>query len=373
MSARDRLDGRARGRAAAAVPALLGVLAGVLIAVMVAVGLPLAAGRPVAVAASGSTVPGAAVAVAPRRLTVLPGFRVTPSGPVLDTARFTTVAVLGVPASGAARAVVLTATVRVAVPIRVAMSVRGWCDPRRSAATPGAASLRDVLVIGQNPVPGRSAQQVASRTLTGRAVVQVPAGGARWCVLQVSPRTEATTGSTMQLLGGRFSTAPLTLLGRAAQRPALLVGSAGAGGWPSSAGAPVRVRNVAVIGPLAVAGPVRIEGEAELTTCALGYHLCGRGRSPSSVIDVRLVVRDVAAGGATCKVWRGTARRVVITPAVHHVKVIAPGAGIPARCGTTVQGYLEVVHVSGNAAEIEPTLVPPGAVLVQTHTWLARP
>jgi hypothetical protein len=268
--------------------------------------------------------------------------------------------------------VVLTATVRVAVPIRIATSVRAWCDPRRSASAPDARSLRDVLIIGQNPVPGSAAQQVASRTLTGRAVVQLPAGGPWWCVLQVSPRTEATTGSTMRLLSGRFSTTPVTLLGRAAQRPALLVGSAGAGGWPSSAGAPVRVRTVAVIGPLAIEGPVRIEGEAELTTCAWGYHLCGRGRSPSSLIDVRLVLRDVAADGATCEVWRGTTRRVVITPAVHHVKVIAPAAGMTTRCGTAVQGYLEITHVSGNAAEIEPTLTPPGAVLVQTHTWLAR-
>ena len=368
MAVRDRLGGAVRVRA----------LVRALIVVAVAVGLPPATGRPAAAAVTGPAVTGpggsgSAVVVAPRRLAVLPGFRATPSGAVLDTAHFTTVAVLAVPASGAARSAVLTATLRVEVPLRVATSVRAWCDPRRSVTAPDGRSLRDVLVIGQNPVPGTSAPAVASRTLTGRAVVQLPAGVALWCVLQMSPRTEATTGSTMRLLGGLFSTAPVTLLARAAQRPALLVGSAGAGGWPASSGAPVRVRDVAVIGPLTVDGPVRMEGEAELTTCALGYHLCGRGRSPSSVIDVRLLLRDVAAGGATCKVWRGTPRRVVITPEVHHVKVVAPAAGMTARCGTAVQGWLEVTHVSGNAAEIEPTLVPPGAVLVQTHTWLARP
>ena len=391
MAANDRLGGRDRGRATRGIPSRLGVRIGalaavpmaVLMAVLVAVEVPPVVGAPAAASASavsasasggtGSAAAGSAVAITPRQLVVRPGFRATPSGSVLDTAQFTTVAVLAVPASRTARTVVLTATLRVAVPIRIATSVRAWCDPRRSAAAPDAHSLRDVLVIGQNPVPGTTAQQVASRTLTGRAVVQWPAGGRLWCVLQVSPRTEATVGSAMGLLGGRFSTEPVTLLARAAQRPGLLVGSAGAGGWPPSAGPPVRVRNVAAIGPLTLDGPVRMEGEAELTTCALGYHLCGSGRSPSSVVDVRLVLLDVAADGATCKVWAGSARRVVITPAVHHLKVIVPAAGMTARCGTAVQGHLEIAHVSGNAAEIEPTLVPPGAVLVQTHTWLARP
>lgn len=332
------------------------------------VAAPTAAVPTVAAAPLASSVP-----IAARTMPARPGFRRTPSGPVLDVARFTSVASLTVPAATAARTAVLQVTLRVVVPTRIALSVRAWCDVSRPvAAAPDGRSLYDVLVIGQNPVPGGSRVQVASRTLAGRAVVVIPPGGPARCVAQVSPRTESTTGSTIRLLSGRFSASPATVPARAAQRLAVLVGSAGAPGWPATAGRPVGARAVAAVGPVRRVGGVRLEGEAELTTCALGYQLCARGTPGPSVVDVALVLADVTDTGRVCRIWRGSIRRVVITPAVHHVKVAAPPLIPSTRCGHQVRGHLLVTHRGGNAVEVEPTLGGPGGpVLVQTHTWLA--
>ncbi len=342
---------RRRGRAA---------VSAVLLGLIVTATLP---GSPVSAATSEGTV---AVGVAPRTVVARPGYRQTPSGPVLDVARFTTVATLDLPGPQAsAGSVVLTAQVRVTVPIRIALSVRAWCAPSSAPATaPDRRSFGDVLVIGQNPVPGTASTQRASRTLTGRAVVMLPAGGPQRCVLQVSPRTESTRGSRLHLDSGTFSATRVTALARAAQRPAVLVGTPGAR----------RSLAVAALGPVRTAATVRLEGEAELTTCALGYHLCGRGTAPTSVVDVVLVLADLRADGTVCKTWRGSTRQVTITPAVHHVKLLAPGLTTPRRCGVAVRGHLLVTHRLGNGVEVEPVLLDPGLPRrVQTHTWLQRP
>jgi hypothetical protein len=194
-----------------------------------------------------AVVSGVAGAVRPRNISARPGFRKTPSGQVLDVALFTTVAAFTLPTSSSSRTVVLSTDVTVSVPTRLALSVLGWCRPPGSnPSAPDARTPRDVLVIGQNPVPGRSAVQVASRTLAGRAVVDVPAGTALSCVLQLSPRTETLGSSSMRLLSGRFTAAPVTVPARAAQRPALLVGQYGS---PGSAGRAIPERRVAVVPP----------------------------------------------------------------------------------------------------------------------------
>jgi hypothetical protein len=151
----------------------------------------------------------------------------------------------------------------------------------------------------------------------------------------------------------------------------VLVGSVGAGGWPATAGRPVDARAVAAVGPVKRIGGVRLEGEAELTTCALGYHLCARGRSGPSVVDVVPVLADLTDTGRVCRVWRGSVRRVVITPAVHHLKVTTSPLIPSTRCGNQTRGHLLVTHRGGNAVEVEPALgVRGGAARVQTHTWL---
>jgi hypothetical protein len=307
-----------------------------------------------------------AVAVRPRTIAARPGFRRTPTGSVLDVARFTTVGTFTLPASASSRTVVLSTQVTVSVPTRLALSVLAWCRPPGSdSATPEAPSLRDVLVIGQNPVPGRTSAQVASRTLSGRAIVDVPAGTTVGCVLQLSPRTETLGSSSMRLISGRFAAAPVTVPARAAQRPALLVGQPGS---PGSAGRAIPERRVAVIRPTAIApGRIRVEGEAELTTCAYGYQLCARGTSAPASVELRLELAEVGVGGRVCAQAHGALRRVTITPGVHHVKVIAPALAHTVGCGGAVTAWLLVRHRGGNAVEVEPTLA---ATRVQTHVWL---
>lgn len=310
--------------------------------------------------------------LAPRSIQALPGFRDTGSGPVLDVARFTSVGRLEVPARlTTTGTVVLSVRLTVEVPIRLALSVRGWCAaPSALGSAPDRRSLPDVLVIGQNPVPGTSTTAVAARTLTGRAVVAVPRGSAVSCRLQLSPRTESLAPSRLSLRSGTLGAAAAPVVARAAQRPAVLVGLRGAPGVPKGRQA-ARVGVVARLGPTTLPSRVRLEGEAELTTCALGYHLCGRGTAPTSVVDVVLIVRDLTRSGRVCATWSGRPRRVTITPAVHHVKVLAPAVTVTARCGTAIAAHLEVRPRSGNAVEVEPVLVPTAQPRgVQTHTWL---
>ncbi|MBK6874840.1 MAG: hypothetical protein IPG94_26655 [Kineosporiaceae bacterium] len=312
------------------------------------------------------------VAVVPRRVVADPGFRRTTSGDVLRPARFTSVVTLDVPAATTSRgSVVLATQLRVEVPIRIALSVRAWCAaPSAVGTAPGRRALPDVLVIGQNPVPGNGSTQVASRVLTGRAVVSVTPGRAVRCLLQVSPRTESTSSSWLRITSGTLGATAARVVARAAQRPAVLVGGPGAPGVPVGQQA-AAVALVAALRPVTTAARLRLEGEAELTTCALGYHLCGRGGAATSVVEVALVAQDIEASGRVCATWRGSARSVTITPAVHHVKVIAPALGLPSRCGAAVRGWLQVRHRGGNAVEVEPVLLPAGQPRgVQTHTWM---
>lgn len=342
----------------------LAMLAAVLGVVLVAPSTP-----PVTVAAAttGSTAGwSVSVPLARRTLPVRPGYRPTPAGPVLAVQQFTAVGTLRLPPSRRpGEQAVVAVTLRVDAPVRVALSVRAWCSVGRPpGSAPDARSPADILVIGQNPVPGRSRVQRASRTLAGRAVVDLSAVGTASsvpCVVQVSPRTESVTGSRMTLVGGSFSATRAQVLTRAGERSTLLVGPP----------ADPPFREVARTGAAVATGRVRVEGEAELTTCALGYHRCGRGAAPSSVAEVVLLLDDVTADGRVCRAWRGSGRRVTITPAVHHVKVAAPALVVTARCGSRVRAALRVVHVSGNAVEVEPTLGLPGEVpRVQTHTWV---
>jgi len=185
--------------------------------------------------AGASSASGAvSVSLAPRTVTALPGYRNTGTGPVLDVARFTSLARLDVPASLTTRgAVVLSTRISVDVPIRLALSVRAWCAaPSAVTVAPGPRSFADVLVIGQNPVPGSGSTAVAARTVTGRAVVQVPRGTALRCLLQLSPRTESTASSRLRVRSGRLEATAASVLARAAQRPALLAAAAGAPGVP---------------------------------------------------------------------------------------------------------------------------------------------
>jgi hypothetical protein len=336
---------------------------------LVAVPAPPSGATSVPLAVSGrDAVAGQRAVLSARTLVARPGYRRTARGPVLDTMRFTTVAQLSLPATPVRRTVVLGATMRVEVPRRIALSVRAWCTTTAATArAPGRGSAADVLVVGQNPVPGRSAVQVASRRLTGRAVVEVPAARAARCVLQMSPRTESTTGSTLRLRSGTFTATPAVVVARAAERESVLVGP------PVQALGQTPVRRVAALGPVAVRGAVRVEGEAELTTCALGYHRCPRGRAGTSVVDVRLVLADLDAAGRTCRIWSGSPRRVTITAEVHHVKVVVPPAAPRGRCGTAVRTAVEIRHRSGDAVEVEPVLGLGGeARRVQTHLWLQR-
>lgn len=313
---------------------------------------------PVAAAPTGTP---RGVVIAPLRVLALPGFRSSTSGPQLNPATFTPVASLVVPATPAARTVVLGATITVSVPTRIALSVLGTCR-----AAGAASDSRDVLVIGQNPYTGSTPTAVASRTVSGRAVVDVPAATALTCVLRVSPRTETTARSWLQVTGGRFAAAPATVFARATQRRSVMVGIDGARGAGGSR------RAVAVMTPTAVpAGTVevRAHGEAELTTCALGYRLCGRGRSGPSVLDLRLH-GELATSQGVCRRLDGTSVRVTIDAAMHHRKVLLPMLVLPASCSgspTWARVWIVVTWVRGNAAEVEPLLSPSR---VQTHAFL---
>jgi hypothetical protein len=301
------------------------------------------------------------VEVAPRLLTARPGFRTTRSGPVLSTATFTTVGVIRVAASRSPRTVVLAATLTTAVPIRIAFSVIGVCRADDSSQP----AIRDELVIGQNPVPGSSLVAIASRTLWGRAVVDVPALTAVTCALKVSPRTESTSSSWLRLTGGRFTLGPATVFARAAQRRAVLVGTDGAQGRGSTR------RNVAVVATTPVPGGaavVRADGEVELTTCALGYHLCGRGRSGTSVVDLRLHLELWTSQGVCSRV-DGATVRVTIDAGTHHRKALLPPISVPVPCAAAAARlWIVVTSVRGDAVEVEPLL---GASRAQTHAYLS--
>jgi hypothetical protein len=310
---------------------------------------------PVGITTATAATSSASVSVAPRTIPALPGFRRT------------TVATFGLPAASTPRTVVLGATVTVRVPTRLALSVLAWCRPSGSSSVaPDARAAHDVLVIGQNPVPGSSSLQVASRTLAARAVVVVPARTAVTCQLQLSPRTETYSGSSLRLLSGRFTATAATVLARAAQRPAVLVGRPTS---PGSGGQALPQRRVAVIGSTPVTGRLRVEGEAELTMCAFGYHLCAVGTSTPSVVDVRLQLAELNSAGRVCAQVSGSARAVTITSAVHHTKVAVPALTHAMGCGTGVTAWLLVTFHSGNAVEVEPVIQP---ARVQTHVWVQR-
>jgi hypothetical protein len=301
------------------------------------------------------------VEVVPRLMTARPGFHATASGPKLNAPTFTTVAAIHVAATRSRRTVVLFATLTAAVPMRIALSVVGVCRPD-VASQP---AIGDELVIGQNPVPGSSAVAVASRTVFGRAVVDIPALTAMTCALQVSPRTESTTPSWLRLTGGRFAVAPAAVFARAAQRRAVLVGTAGAQGRGATA------RNVAVVAPAAVpdgAVYVRADGEVELTTCALAYHLCGRGTSGTSVVDLRLHLELWTSQGV-CRRVDGPTLRVAIDAAMHHRKALLLPITIAPSCPSAALARLWIVATSvrGDAVEVEPLL---GTLRAQTHAYL---
>jgi hypothetical protein len=116
-----------------------------------------------------------------------------------------------------------------------------------------------------------------------------------------------------------------------------------------------------------VQGRIRVEGEAELTTCAFGYQLCARGTSAPSSVEIRLELAEIGVGGRVCAQAHGRARSVTITPAVHYVKVSAPALLHTVGCGSAVTAWLVVRHRGGNAVEVEPTLA---TSRVQTRIWL---
>jgi hypothetical protein len=171
----------------------------------------------------------------------------------------------------------------------------------------------------------------------------------------------------LRLLTGRFTATAATVMARSGERQAQLVGPL------ATAIAQVPVREVARLGPVSAAGAVRVDGEAELTTCGLGYHQCPRGTRRPSVADVRLRLIDVDSSGRPCRTWLGSSRRVTISAQIHHRKVTAPPATAPLRCGQAVRTALEIRYRSGAALEVEPSFAgTSGLVFAQTHVWVTR-
>jgi hypothetical protein len=144
----------------------------------------------------------------------------------------------------------------------------------------------------------------------------------------------------------------------------------GAAGSPGSRGRAQPLRLAAPVGPVQVpAGvrDVRVQGEAELTSCTSAYSLCERGTADVARAQVWLHAESLRADGRVCRKVDGPVRQVAISPAVHHVKVLLSPATVSTHCGATVRAWIAVQDVRGNAIEIEPVL--PGG-RGQTQTWL---
>jgi hypothetical protein len=299
--------------------------------------------------------------VVARRMTSRPGYATSGSGSVHLPAVYSTVVTLHVPAA-ATPTYILEVRLQVDVPIRTALSVRGWCHAGRAdMAEPHSSGSGQVLITGQNPLPGSRPLDVLSRRIFGRALVEVPATGGT-CQLQLSPRTEATVGSWMDIVSGTLTVTPVRAVAVGVQSGRVYFGGPGAPATVSVARTPAGTPSP---------GPFVVHGEVELTVCygSPGYGLCPPAPNVSSTVEARLVLERLATDGTVCRVVRGVAREVVIDPKVHHRKVVLAPLADPGRagCGKRIRAYIEVAHRSGNSMEVEASGL---AVPVQTLAWV---
>jgi len=296
-----------------------------------------------------------------RRLSSRPGYATSASGSVHLPAGYSTVVTLQVPAA-ATPTYMLEVRLQVDVPIRTAISVRGWCQAGRADnMEPQPSGSGHVLVTGQNPIPGSSRLEVTSRRIYGRALVELPAAGGT-CHLQLSPRTEATVGSWMDIVNGTLTLVPVRVVAVGVQSHRVYLGR------------PAAPPTVAVARTLASEpgpGKLVVHGEVELTLCygPSGYGLCPPAPNASSTIQTRLVLEWLTTEGTVCRVLRGANREVVIDPKVHHRKVVlAPLTDVyRAGCGNRVRAHIELLHRSGNPMEVEASGL---TVPAQTFTWI---
>lgn len=317
-----------------------------------------------------ATAPGrepVVVALERRTIPAQPGYTRDASGTAhVVPAAFTTIASFDVPASpdGVTSAYVLGVRLVVSVPVEQALSVIGWCDVRGAAyRRPHAYGYGQELISSQNPVPGDSKQEKASREVYGRALVAVPGAGGH-CVVRIGPRTEGTGASTLAVLAGKASAVPLDLIAVGELQERVMVGQAGS---PQE----TIVARSDTSGP--VSGPFVGHGEVELTACygSGTYGLCRPTTFGASTVWARLVVERLDASGAVCATTYGTKRWITVTPYVHHSKLVLAPVKDPGTvaCGDRLRTSIQVRHTSGTAMEIEASGVQ-GQPL--TLTWLDR-
>jgi len=153
--------------------------------------------------------------------------------------------------------------------------------------------------------------------------VEVPATGGT-CQLQLSPRTEATVGSWMDIVSGTLTVTPVRAVAVGVQSGRVYFGGPGAPATVSVARTPAGTPSP---------GPFVVHGEVELTVCygSPGYGLCPPAPNVSSTVEARLVLERLATDGTVCRVVRGVAREVVIDPKVHHRKVVLAPLADPGR------------------------------------------
>ncbi|MFN8148763.1 MAG: hypothetical protein U0R76_15050 [Candidatus Nanopelagicales bacterium] len=307
------------------------------------------------------------VPLARQRIPAQPGYTRDASGTAhVVPATFTTVASFDVPPSpdGADSAYVLGVRLVVSVPVEQALSVVGWCDVRGAAdRRPHAYGYGQVLISSQNPVPGDTKQEKASRELYGRALVAVPGDGGH-CVVRIGPRTEGTNASMLAVTAGKASAVPLDLITVGELKERVMVGQTGS---PQET---VVARSDAS-GP--TTGAFVGHGEVELTACygAGTYGLCRPTTFGASTVWARLVVERLDASGAVCATTYGTKRWITVTPYVHHSKLVLAPVKDPGTdtCGDRLRTAIQVRHTSGTAMEIEASGVQ-GQPL--TLAWLDR-
>jgi len=302
-----------------------------------------------------ASTPGAAPVVQPLdrlRISSHAGYVTTNGVAHVVPGTFTTVASFDVPASanGQPAAYVLGVRLVVRVPVEHALSVVGWCDTTRASYDhPHPYGLGQVLMSSQNPVPGNTKQETASRLLYGRALVDVPGQGGH-CVIRISPRTEGTGASWLEVVDGKASANPLDLVTRGDLPARVLVGEAG---FPQ--GALVAQSPVSAV----VTGALVAHGEVELTACyGKGtYGLCKPTSFGASTVWARLVLQHLDDSGTVCATSFGVQRWISVTPFVHHAKLVLAPLRDPgtADCGDRVRTSIQVQHTSGTAMEIEAT------------------
>ncbi len=272
---------------------------------------------------------------------------------------------LAAPAGAAAGVRVLAVDLAVEVPLRHAFSLLAWCHPRTTYAqdAPSTDQFGMALVIGQNPIPGSDTQATVSRRIVGRIPVDIPAGEAVSCEVQISPRTEGFEASWIRIRSGQVRLAPEPVVTTATTSGPTVVGS-GAGTVPFA-----YLATAAVEG--AWASEIRrADADVSLSNCYAGYGACEVEGFRDATVDAWVELIRLRGDGSTCGVARGVVTRIVITPAVHHLRAVLPPALEPAvqPCGEKALSRIVLVHVAGNSVNVEGTLY--GGTAPQSASWL---